>query len=274
MSITRSPSPPAPATRPGARAAPDWAHAALVLVGHGSARDGGANAGLLAQAAGLRARRLFAEVRAAALNGAPAPAAALAGLDADRVYLAPLFMCEGTSLRVALPRAFGLAGPATWRGGREVVLCPPLGLMPGLSRLVLARAAAAARDRGLRPEDATLLLVGHGSPRDPASRRVTLWHAGNARAAAVFGRVEVASLDEPPWLETVLRHLRGPAIAVGLFADNNRHAGDDLPAAIARHATAPVLSLGAIGADPGVLDLVPAQVAAAPARESPLRVAG
>jgi sirohydrochlorin cobaltochelatase len=231
-------------------------------VGHGSGHNGGANPGLLAQAAALRARGLFAEVRATALNGAPDPEAALAGIDSARVYLAPLFLCAGHSLRVALPRALGLDGPVTQRGGQRFVLCPPLGLMPGLTRLILARAANAARARGLDPEAAVLLLVGHGSLRNPASRRAAEWHASGARAAAVFGEVDIALLDEPPFLAEVMRRLTRPTIAVGLFADNNRHAGQDLPDAIARHAPVAVRYLGAIGTDVGIPDLVLDQVAA------------
>ncbi len=211
----------------------------------------------------MRARGLFAEVRAAALNGAPDPEVALAGLDSARVYLAPLFLCAGHSLRVVLPRALGLDGPVTQRGGQRFVLCPPLGLMPGLTRLILARAAEAARAQGLDPEAATLLLVGHGSLRNPASRRAAEWHAAGARAAAVFGAVVIALLDEPPFLDEALRRLTRPTIAIGLFADNNRHAGQDLPDAIARHAPVAVQYLGAIGTDSGIPDLVLDQVAAA-----------
>ncbi len=86
--------------------------------------------------------------------------------------------------------------------------------------------------------------------------------AAGVLAAAVFGEVDIALLDEPPFLETVLRRLTRPAVAVGLFADNNRHAGQDLPEAIARHAPAAVRYLGAIGADPGVPDPILDQVAA------------
>jgi sirohydrochlorin cobaltochelatase len=214
----------------------------------------------------LRARRLFAEVRAAALHGVPGPEEALAGLKVREVIIAPLLMCGGHCARVVLPRAFGLAGPATLRFGRRFTLCPPLGLVPGLTRLILTRAEAAACSHGLVPEAATLLLVGHGSPKDPASRRTALWHAARARAAAVFGSVRVGFLDERPFLEDSLQDLSGPAIAVGLFAADGLHAGRDAPGAIARISQTPVHDLGAIGADPGVPDLVLAMVTAAQQR--------
>ncbi len=151
----------------------------------------------------------------------------------------------------------------TRRFGRRFTLCPPLGLLPGLTRLIVARAVARALREGLRPEAATLLLVGHGSPRDPASRRTTLWHAAGARAAAVFGSVGVAFLDEEPFLAQALGGSIGPTVAVGLFAADGLHASEDVPRCIARHAPVSVHYLGAIGEDAGVADLVLEQVAAA-----------
>jgi sirohydrochlorin cobaltochelatase len=132
MSITRSPFPPARAIE---RAR--WAEAALILVGHGSGRGGGANTALRGHAAALRARGIFAEVAAAALYGRPTPARALAEVAAATVYIAPLFMCDGQFTRRAVPNAFGLQGPETRRGGRRFHLCPPLGLRPGLTELIL-----------------------------------------------------------------------------------------------------------------------------------------
>ena len=61
----------------------------LILVGHGSKRQGGTNPGLTALVAALQARRIFAEVRVAVLHGAPDPGQAMAGLRASEVILAP-----------------------------------------------------------------------------------------------------------------------------------------------------------------------------------------
>jgi len=232
-------------------------------VGHGSKKRGGANPGLTAHVAALRARRIFAEVRAAVLYGAPNPEQALAGLRVPEVILAPMLMCDGHCARVVLPRVFGLAGPLPSRFGRRFTICPPLGLQPALTRLMLIRAQAAARRQGLRPESVNLLLIGHGSTRDPASRRAALWHAAGARAAAVFGRVTVAFLDEEPFLAQVLGGSSGPTVAVGLFAADGLHASEDVPRCIARHAPMSVHYLGAIGEDAEVANLVLEQIAAA-----------
>jgi sirohydrochlorin cobaltochelatase len=205
---------------------------------------------------------LFAEVRAAVLYGAPGSEQALVGLRAPEVILAPMLMCDGHCARVVLPRAFGLAGPVTSRFGHRFRICPPVGLQPSLTRLILTRAQALAFRQGLLPRNVSLLLIGHGSTRDPASRRATLWHAAGAREVSVFGSVGVAFLDEEPFLAQALSALKGPTVAVGLFAADGLHASADVPRCIARHAFVSVDYLGAIGEDPGVVDLVLEQVAA------------
>jgi sirohydrochlorin ferrochelatase len=109
-------------------------------------------------------------------------------------------------------------------------------------------------------------LIGHGSPSDPASRRTAEWHAAPARAGGVFAAVRTAFLDESPTLAEVLPDLRRPAVAVGLFAAEGLHAGDDIPRLILRHGRAPLYYVGPIGVDPAIPDLVLEQVAEADIR--------
>ncbi len=222
-------------------------------MGHGSKRQDGTNPGLTALVAALQARRIFAEVRAAVLYGAPDPGQALAGLRTSGVILAPILMCDGHCARIVLPRAFG----------RRVSVCPPLGLQPAMTRLILTRAQTAALRQGLPSESVNLLLIGHGSTRNPASRHATLWHAARAREAAIFGSVHVAFLNEEPFLAQALGSSKGPTVAVGLFAADGLHASEDVPRCITRHAVGPVGYLGAIGEDAGIADLVLEQVATA-----------
>ncbi len=125
------------------------------------------------------------------MHGQPGPEAGAEGRfveQAREVILAPLLTRDGRCARVVLPRAFGLAAPVTLRFGRRFTLCPPLGLLWDLTRLIVARAVARALREGLRPEDAALLIVGHGLPRVRASRRTALWHAAGARGGGLRQR--------------------------------------------------------------------------------------
>ncbi|HEY5598451.1 MAG TPA: CbiX/SirB N-terminal domain-containing protein [Kiloniellales bacterium] len=238
---------------------------ALILVGHGSTRGGGANPALQAHAAALRARRIFAEVYAAALYGAPSPREAMAAAAASGardITIAPLFMCEGQFTRTILPRALGIEGSSR-PSGPCLRVCEPLGLWPELTALLLRRAGEVAARAGLLPGTCKLLLIAHGSTRDPASQAATEEHAARARAARVFQAVRTAYLDQAPYLAEVLRARTRPAIAVGLFAAGDLHAGTDVPRLIAAHGGPPIHRVDAIGEDPAIPDLVLAQVTAA-----------
>ena len=241
------------------------ADSALILVGHGSTRGGGSNPALQAHAAALRARRIFVAVHAAALYGTPSPKDALAAAAASgarHTYIAPLFMSDGQFARVILPRAFGLDAPSS-QPGPHLRVCKPLGLRPELTTLLLRRASEAAARGGLLPGTAELLLIAHGSTRDPASHAAAEQHAERARAAGVFQAVRTAFLDQAPYLADLLRARRHPAIAVGLFAAGDLHAGTDVPRLITAHGGPPIQCVEAIGEDPAIPDLVLAQVAAA-----------
>lgn len=266
MSITRSRFRPAPVTKPA-----DLAAGALILAGHGTTRGGGANPALQAHADAVRARGQFVAVHAAALYGTPSPREALAAAAASgarHITIAPLFMCDGQFTRTVLPRAFGLDGRRHPTGPR-VRMCDPLGLRPELTALLLRRASELAVRAGWTPDATEMLLIGHGSTRDPASQRAVDRHAARARAAGVFQTVRTAFLDQAPYLADVLRARTQPAIAVGLFAAGDLHAGTDIPRLIAAHDGPPIHCVEAIGADPAIPDLVLAQVAAARLEPAP-----
>lgn len=129
--------------------------------------------------------------------------------------------------------------------------------------LLLQRAQETALNAGLEPGASELLLIAHGSTRDPASRAAADRHAARARQARVFQAVRTAYLDQEPYLAEALRAHTRPAIAVGLFAAGDMHAGTDVPRLIAAHGGPPVHCVTAIGEDPAIPDLVLAQVTAA-----------
>ncbi|MDP6572495.1 MAG: CbiX/SirB N-terminal domain-containing protein [Rhodospirillales bacterium] len=264
MFITRSDTPPAPATSREA-----WKRSALLLVGHGSPRDGGANRALEGHARALRRRGLFADVRAGALHGSPPLSDAFGDLGAARVYVAPLFMCGGVYASRVVPRRLGLGGRITRVGGRRFYLCAPLGTAPGIGALVVDRALALARQRNMAPSSATLLLVGHGSAKDGNARRAAEVHAAWARRRNAFKCVRTAFLEEEPYLLDELPALSAPLIALGLFMAGDRHADGDVPRLLAAGAPQGSHYLGAIGTDAKIPDLILSQVASFDANFGP-----
>lgn len=200
----------------------------------------------------LRRSEMFADVGVASLSGHPRLKAALASLKGRGVDIMPLFMCDGHFTDVVVPRVV----MSEEGRGRTVRLYRPLGLYPELTELIVRRALERAIATGLSPREVTLLLVGHGSSKSPASRRATELHALRVRAGAPFGKVWTAYLDEAPRLDEALAALSGPAIVCGLFVENGRHAGRDLPKLIQAGERTDMHYLGAIGADPAVATLI------------------
>ena len=255
MSSIKPASRPAPATSPTG-----WQDCDLIVVGHGSESCPAANASLKRQAMEINARGLFRTVRAAALHGQPSPERALRGLAQGKTFIVPLFMCGGTTVRDAVPKAFGLDGPITETGQGKIFMCKPAGLAAGMTDLIDARARKLASVHGLRTNEATLLLISHGSPRDPSSWQATERHAAQLRHRE-FGSVRTAYLHQAPEIEEILNELTGPVMAVGLFAGRGRHAGLEIPCLL-ENANENVFDLGPISSGSGLGDLVIEQVAA------------
>jgi sirohydrochlorin cobaltochelatase len=225
----------------------------VLLVGHGSARSRAPATALARHASTLRGTGLFADVASATLHGKPKPDSTLARMTGDEVHVVPLFMSDGYFANAAIPPALSLD-----RRDRTRLfhLHPPLGIYPGLTRLIVQRALERAAVEKIAPNETTLLLIGHGSSKDSASRRATEGHAARVRLFASFHDVRTAYLEEAPFLDDVLATLSGPTIICGLFVAAGRHAGYDVPRTIRRRGMPNVHYLGAIGTDPAIPNLV------------------
>jgi sirohydrochlorin cobaltochelatase len=226
----------------------------LILVGHGSVRCPDPGQQLECHAEALARRGLFAEVRTATLFGGPPPSEALRAIVSGSVYVLPMFMCNGQYVQDKVPEAFARSAATARSNGRRMHLCPPIGLDPGLARLIARRAAERMAERGISAGDATLLLIGHGSPNGSASRLATEAQASRVREMAVFDKVETAYLEEPPALADVLKTLSGPVVA--LLATQGPHARDDIGRLIADDDVADIVYIGATGGDEAIPELI------------------
>lgn len=246
MFSTRSPARPEPAI--------DWREGtALLLIGHGSGNTQASDSMLSRHADALRRSGMLADVGVAPLSDGRQLEQVCATLAGGAVAVLPFFMCDGHMMKAAIPS--GAAGTCPTIG-RPVRLYPPLGLAPWLTELIVERATARAGAAGIAPGKATLALVAHGSPKNPASRWAAERHVRRAATSSALRQVAAAYLDEAPRLAEVLAALPGPVIVCGLFVENGVHAARDVPDAIRRAGRGDVYYLGAIGADPEI----PAQI--------------
>lgn len=250
MSPTQLTSPPVPA--PGA---------ALLLAAHAASRDDGAAEPVLRHAASLRRRHLFAEVGVGFIAGRPGLEQALAAVTAETVYVVPCFMADGHYTRTVIPGMLDLAGPQAAPG--RIRYCAPLGTSPRVAELVRRRVTAACRARNLRPTAVSVLLVGHGTPRNAQSSSTARGLAGTLGRGRVFAEVGTAFLDEPPSVSEALAALHGDAVvAVGLFAAEGAHGAEDVRTLLAAaggavgRASEMLHYAGALGAGPGVIGLI------------------
>jgi sirohydrochlorin cobaltochelatase len=246
---------------------PHDATAALLLVGHGSRKAPRAMAATEAHAERLRASGAFAGVEAGFLTGGRPVEDALQRLPARTVFIVPLFMSDGFFVRERIPERLALTGPVTERDGRTLRYLPPPALDDGFGDLLVARCRAVAG--ALDPAGLAVLVVGHGTVRDPASEALTRRHA--ARLSG-YRSVAPVFLEQPPGFVDALAREAGDLLVAGLFAADGYHADADVRAALGlardrdqrRDADGRWIGYtGAVGADPGVAEIVLEQVARA-----------
>jgi len=243
----------------------DFGASALLLCAHG--RGGAAEDHHVPEtlARALRRTGRFARVEACYLRGSPRLADVLAGVTEERIFLVPLLMAEGHTSQVLLPGALAEAGE---RGG-QVTVTPPLGADPSLAALIVREALARCREYGWEPGEATVVIAAHGTTRHAGSARSAEDAAGRVTASGRFRRAVAAFLEQEPFVEAVLRDIRpAPCVVAGFFLDHGGHSADDIPRLIA--AAHPDAAYGgALGADPGLADIILEMVTRAAAKAGP-----
>ena len=229
---------------------------ALLLIGHGSTRYSDAGSVIERHAASLRALGHFDQVEVALLNGAPKVAAALMRIAAPVVRVVPFFMEDGYFTRVVIPRTIP-------DDSARVRLYPPIGVHAAMSEIIERQALTACAARGVEPDRAAVVLVGHGSAKAPGRALALHRHAACVASRGVFARVEAACLEEIPFVADQLGGLRGyPVVVIGFFANQGGHVRDDVPGLIAAEQAArsepgtEVRFHGSVTDHPGVIRII------------------
>lgn len=233
------------------------ARTALLIAAHGERRSGATNEGIIRIAHAVAASGPVSEVAAGFIKGAPSIGEALAALTAPQVIVYPLFASSGYFTRDRLVQLLDEAE----NNDRRVELLPPLGLDPGLPGLIVDRATLVARERGFSPAASTIILLAHGSRRNSASREATAHVAAAIENRERFQGVGIALLEERPFLDEALAHVRTPAIVVGMFSGDGMHGANDGPRLVAELNRNDVVYAGVIGNIPGIEDIVSRAVA-------------
>ena len=227
------------------------ARTSVLLIGHGSTAYASA-AGCLAQhASALRKRKVFANVQHATLNGGPDPVDVFSKFgDAERILIQPCFMTDGYLSRMATTSRLGIH-----EKDPRIVVCPPTGLSRGIVSLT-AKVAEEIREANAWPDnDWDILLVAHGSSKDPASRRGSEQITHNLVGHTSAADIATCFIEEAPFVHDVAKSLKRPTAVMGLFAAPGGHALDDVPEAL-NDLPVPVQYSGAIGEDARMADVI------------------
>jgi sirohydrochlorin ferrochelatase len=235
------------------------AQVALLIAAHGERQPDAGNEGVQRIARALAERSVAGEVAAAFINGQPSIGEALGALAARRIIVYPLFASSGYFTRDRLVQLIDEANTPD----RRIEILPPLGLDPGLPDLVIGRLAQVAREHRFAGETCAVVLLAHGSRRNPASRQATEAIAQEMASHAAFRDVGVAFLEERPFLDDTMRSLEGPAVVMGMFSGEGLHGARDAPHLVARLGREDVVYAGVIGNAPGIEEMIGRTVQAA-----------
>lgn len=215
----------------------DFSDAVLVVLGHGTTLNDQSAVPVRQHAAELRRRGIFREVREAFWKQEPQIKSVLAELSAPRVFIVPLFISEGYFASEVIPHELGFEYPAklslTTPHG-SVVYCPPVGSHPGMTQVILSRAAEIVKKypfpRAPKPLETTLFIVGHGTERNKNSRVAIERQVELIRAQNIYAGVHDIFMEESPRIADCYSIAQTKnLVVVPFFISDGLHAVEDIP---------------------------------------------
>ncbi|TVQ55088.1 MAG: hypothetical protein EA377_04120 [Phycisphaerales bacterium] len=236
----------------------------LVLAAHGATDDPRCAAPVERHAEAIRNMHLYREVLTVYWKQPPYFADLYDLTPARDLLLVPVMTASGYYTNVVLPRELKVENPPT---GRNVHVAAPIGELDAMADLVVEQAVHIAADTGVEVSDAHLLLIGHGTPRDPVRSGATTYrHAETVRQRNVFRSVHAGFLEQDPTVADAFAEIPGsePVILVPYLIASGGHGADDIPSDLGvapgtRTATIgerPVLFADAVGEHPRTVHLI------------------
>jgi sirohydrochlorin cobaltochelatase len=186
----------------------------------------------LAHAAEIRRRKSFADVACAFWKEEPSLRDALFLFDPEairEVYVVPNFISEGYFTQTVVPRELELNGRITKRPNGQIwKYCEPVGNHSMMTELLLRRAREIAP--GVPENEATLLIVAHGTDLNENSAVAAKREAEKIRALGKYAAVLNVYMEESPlvsdWRKlTTTRNV----VVVPFFISDGLHSYEDIP---------------------------------------------
>jgi sirohydrochlorin cobaltochelatase len=229
---------------------------ALVLVGHGSARNPNTRLPLCHVVQEIKRRGTYDEVRCGLLKEEPRVCKTLQPLTSTDITIVPFFISDGYYTRNVIPECLCLK---KGHPDRNIRYTNAIGSHPAFAGLILRH----ARDVGWTPGDA-LVVLGHGTPKNPASGINVYLQAERVRAAMPGEDVLTTFIDEAPFVTDVWSLTEAQrTFIVPLFVGNGWHVTETIPEDLGLDDSFKGLRDGrelimtsAVGTDPGLVDVI------------------
>src|SRR5438105_5291779 len=210
----------------------DRADSALLIVAHGSTVNPDSSAPTLAHAAEIRRRKVFADVGCAFWKEEPSLRDAIFLFDPQpirEVCVVPNFISEGYFTQTVVPRELELNGRTTKRSNGQIWrYCDPVGNHPMMTELLLRRAREIAP--GVPENEATLLIVAHGTDLNENSAVAAKRQAEKIRALGKYAAVLNVYMEESPLVSDWRKLTRTRnVVVVPFFISDGLHSYEDIP---------------------------------------------
>ena len=219
---------------------------ALVVVAHGSHLNPDSSAPTYDHADTVRATGAFDEVRTGFWKEEPSIREVLRTVEADEVYVVPMFISEGYFTEQVIPRELRLDGwdVADWESdglsadaatytatdtGQTVHYCGPVGTHEAMTDVLVRRAESVTGDASVG-EGFGFAVVGHGTERNENSAKAIEYHARRVEGLDRFDEVQALYMDEEPEVDDVTAYFESEdVVVVPLFVADGFHTQEDIP---------------------------------------------
>jgi sirohydrochlorin cobaltochelatase len=219
---------------------------ALVIVAHGSHLNPESSTPTYDHADTIRSVGAFDEVVTAFWKEEPHVREVLRTVDADEVYVVPLFISEGYFTEEVIPRELRLEewDPEQWASDgtsatsttlaagdtrQTVHYCGPVGTHDAMTDVIVRRAETVTDDPEVG-EGFGLAVVGHGTKRNENSAKAIQYHADRIRESGRFDEVRDLYMDEDPEVDDVTDFFTtDDIVVVPLFVADGYHTQEDIP---------------------------------------------
>ncbi|KAB1196646.1 MULTISPECIES: CbiX/SirB N-terminal domain-containing protein [Haloferax] len=220
---------------------------ALVIVAHGSHLNPDSSTPTYDHADTIREVGAFDEVRTGFWKEEPSIREVLRTVEADEVYVVPLFISEGYFTEQVIPRELHLDGwdVADWDSDglsashvtltatdvpdKTVHYCGPVGTHEAMTDVIVRRAETVTGDPNVG-SGFGLAVVGHGTERNENSAKAIEYHADRIRDMDRFDEVQALYMDEEPEVDDVTDYFESDdVVVVPLFVADGFHTQEDIP---------------------------------------------